>query len=494
MKDAIRALGPGSPPEPPERRLLREIQELTKGDELDGVPLSEVLGAEFSTHWWAGRFTGRAPSVAAARLQLAYQLWGRTIREAVKPKDMTLMTKDNQRRIAIEVDGTDPRLSGFWYPVAKLLGPGKCTLVLRSRRLAGTVPAGFTAIAADEAGVDWAPYRRWVHQRLGRWKEGLQKISTEHRLAIAAPDLLLALLVSQVYRMGQAASLAHLLRPRAFLSTWDHGSLAGSLCWVLRTRCVPTFTMVHGAIGVESMAEFAPLVADTVFVWGEYQRELFLAAGVADSRIRLTGFQRMERPPALNPRAIPVSESRNARQVGLKVILVGFTMLRTTDRAIWIEAVKGLVMSMPESRFILRLHPSNSSLEYAPHFASLPRVEVQEARQASLEELLAVSDAVVVDSSTLGFDALLLGKIVAVLDPYPAPKVQDVMRDALEWGAAIYSRTPEALAHDLDEASKDERRRAALLQRTKAFTEHYVCAYGEEAARRIVAVLNKPQA
>jgi hypothetical protein len=120
-------------------------------------------------------------------------------------------------------------------------------------------------------------------------------------------------------------------------------------------------------------------------------------------------------------------------------------------------------------------------------------VEVQEAGQAPLEEVLAASDAVVVDSSTLGFDAILRGKLVGVLDPYPTPKVQDAMRDALDWGAAIYSKAPETLAQDLKKLCQDEERRVALSLKARAFAEHYVCAYGEQAARRIVEVICEPQ-
>ena len=385
-------------------------------------------------------------------------------------------------------------MSGLWYPIAKLLGPRDCTLLLRRRSLAASVPAGFVVAAADDVKVDWAPYRRWVRRRLRRWKDGLRKTALQHGLTPAAPDLLLALLVSQVYRLGQAKALARSLSPRAFLSIWDHGSLAGPLCSVLAARGVPTYTMVHGAIGAESMAEFAPLVADTVLVWGEYQRALFRNAGVADSRIKLVGSQRLARPSDVGPGATTVKESGHARHARLKVIMIGFTVLRTTDRMAWIEAVKRLVMSMPESRFILRLHPSNRALDYAPHFRTVPGVEVQEAGEASLEEALAASDAVVVDSSTLGFDALIQGKVVAVLDPYATPKVQDVMRDALDFGAAIYARSPEALAHDLNELSKDQSRTDELLRRARAFCDRYVCAYGDEAARRIVEVLTEPHA
>jgi hypothetical protein len=487
------ALRGGTPRELPERRLVRAIQRLTERDELDGIPLASVLGAEFTTYWWAGYLTDRALASSSAWLQLAYQIWGRAVQEPFKPKSTAIATRVSQQRIAIEVDGTDPKVSGFWYPVAKLLGPGKCILVLRSRRLAAAIPEGFTAVAADDVRVQWSPHRHWVRKRLGRWKEGLRKISTEHRLAPSAPVCLLALLVSQVYRLAQAKALARSLGPRAFLSTWDHGSLAGPLCAVLSRQGVPTFTMIHGAIGLESMEEFAPLVADTVLVWGDYQRGLFTGAGVAASRIRRVGLQRMKRPLASRSESSPVSDGGQALDTGLRVILVGFTVLRTTDRAIWIDAVKRLVMSMPDSRFILRLHPSSKAPEYVPHFMNVPRVEVQEARQVSLEDVLAESDAVVVDSSTLGFDALLQGKLVAVLDPYPTPKVQDVMRDALEWEAAIYSKTPLGLAQVLKEYSQDQERRAKLLQKAKAFSGHYVSAYGEEAARRIVEVICEPQ-
>jgi hypothetical protein len=96
---------------------------------------------------------------------------------------------------------------------------------------------------------------------------------------------------------------------------------------------------------------------------------------------------------------------------------------------------------------------------------------------------------VVVDSSTFGFDALLRGKPVAVLDPYAAPAFQEVMSDVVAAKGALYSRSPHGLSEQIRTVLRDSGERAALQHEAEAFISRYVSALGDEATERIVSHL-----
>ena len=452
------------------------------------VRMAQILGSDIAMAHWRGLFTAHPRRSVSITTRLLYSLM---VKEGLMWPGLRgggLWTGARRGRIAIEVIGVDPRLRDLWLPVANRIGCERCVLVLSHGALRSGVPAEFPVVVFDDMKGDWPHCRRWIVKRIPRWLRELKGLCSDGHLATTAHLELTSIVVHQVIRLAKALRLANVVSACAFLSLWDQGNIGAPLCAAFGACGVPTYTMVHGAIGSLSMAEFVPLVADYVFVWGETQEELFRKSGVSEDRIIRVGYQR-------GRRVLPSAESCAKIIEGLELagtgplVTIAFTTLRHDEREVWASAVRRLNKALPEGRFLCRLHPSSVIAEFAGLLPQGRRLRLAQSRAASVAATLAISDAVIVDSSTFGFEALLHGKIVGILDCYDTAKPQDVMFDAIVAGAVLYDRSPESLAAQPRRTWTDPAARNALLKRAAEFTARYVVDQGEAATERIASVL-----
>jgi hypothetical protein len=233
------------------------------------------------------------------------------------------------------------------------------------------------------------------------------------------------------------------------------------------------------------MADFTPLVARKVLVWGDVQRGLFRASGVPDESIHAVGCQRLpeERPCAREDRREKLALLGLAGEGPM--VLVGMTVLRTTQREAWLTALGSLISAMPGTRFLIRLHPSNRRQQFPGLYAGETGVRVIESGELSLEESIALADMVLVDTSTLGFDALCFGRPVAVLFPYPFCRAEDVLHEAVDRGAALYAEDPLEMASLITSFWKDAAERLMQAEKARRFVESYVASRGDASARLV---------
>lgn len=478
-------------PDRPELRLAAAVRQIVAGDAFQGVPLARVLGAALTPRYWADGFTIRAPRPTAGLARRVYYLWLRERALAVRGRPRRRRISLPEGRVAIEVVSVEPRSRNLWEPVARQLGRERTVLVLAHRHLRASLSPDYPAIAMDEMPIDWPACRAWLRPRLPRWEAALADVRREFDLAPGAEVEIGNTLIVQAMRIAEVLALGRALAPRSFLTLWDHGPFGAPLCASLRALGVPTHTVVHGAVGRQSMMDFTPLNADRVLVWGEVQRRLFVDAGVAPSRIVVVGCQRlrMAHETELHGGERAALLRRFGLQASGPVVVVGFTVLDANRRLAWACAVREMHDALPEAVLLCRLHPSEKPASYAHLLVQGPRLAVIGGDALALEATLALADAVVVDSSTLGFDAVVHRRVVAVFDPYPTPKAQGVMPEVVAAGAALYARSPAELAQALRSVWGDAAAGAALRVRGDMFVRKYVAAFGDEAAQRVAREL-----
>jgi hypothetical protein len=471
----------------PERKLVQAVKNIVRDDVFRSVRLGDVLGSSITVSSWHGSFTTNPPSRFSPAGSSLYYLWGKQLRafgKRIRPESLPA------GRICIEILSSELRFKRFWQPIVEQLGADRCLFVLANRRLRLELPSSYVTVALDEIPVDWSDLRRWLLPRYARWRQQLKNATTDFGLNTSSVKQLLNILIVQTIRISASHELGKGLQPTAFLSTWDQSSIGAPLCAALRSQGIPTYTLVHAAIGRQSLPEFVPLNAQYVMVWGETQRELFLDAGVEDSRIIVTGCQR-SRLGTLPQREV---NEQNLQRLGLssekRTIVVSFTLLMHDQWSIWVQAVCQFANALPDIQVVCRLHPSHQRADYAT-LADTVQLRVIESSVLNLEECIAIADAVIVDSSTSGFDALLQGKLVAVLDPYPTPKNQDVMLEVIESNSCLYSRSPIDLAEQLKHLWSDDAELDLLRKRATSFISRYISAYDEEAAEKVVECITK---
>ena len=468
---------------------MRAVQQAVAGDVCAQVPLGQILGSSIWLDWRAGHLTDLAHSQLRVGMYIMYNLWVRESFKALRGRCRRVPLGLPGGCIAIEVLSNEPRIRRFWEPIARRLGAAQCILVLGERELRTVMPGDFECVVTGDLPIDWGECRSWFLSHYRKWLKGMSKVCAEFDLAPRVRWRLTAHLLTQIRELAEAHALARLLKPKAFLTTFDQNDTGAPLCSAMRSQGVPTYTLVHGALGRQNLPYLAPLNADQVLVWGEMQRDLFLLADVPESRIKIVGCQSF----ALNslPGEVRCRELRKRIQFGDReaIVLVGFTMLNPSERAIWAHAVRRLAAALPEASLLCRLHPSDRRSNYLDSLPDGPRFRVMEAATLTLEESLALADVVVVDSSGFGFDALVHGKQVAVLDPYTSAQHQCVMVEVLEAGAALYSRDPASLADQIRNLWSDPGARRELQEPASRFIRKYVSAFGDEAAENIVNLL-----
>jgi hypothetical protein len=211
-----------------------------------------------------------------------------------------------------------------------------------------------------------------------------------------------------------------------------------------RRHGVLTATLVHGT---PNASNYLPVLADEVLAWGRVQEAWFRAHGVG-AGIHLVG------RPDVTTRALHSSETPRV------VIANSAEHLSETEVNRLCDRVREAKESGAEA--VLRLHPSQDAAALDPQWAELASlVDDVVVGTAPLAESLHADDIVVVISSSSAVDALARGVQAEVLaDP------ERVLPADLEALVAA--------------------RRAGIPVEPAA----HVVAVGEEAKRRITAILS----
>lgn len=471
-------------------RLVEGLRRVVQGDVWEGVPLASAV------HWFVtilrrhGKLTPAQCRPGAALADLAQALaQPHSWLPAFKGR-ASCAPAQGRDRIWIPAGGHQDRSVRLWEPPARALGAGACLVVAVGRSQRNHLPSGLPYVILNEQPAAWLATRQWVLARLGRWLRELAGLCAEMGFAAAARWRLAAQLVAQVGKVGQVLRLQQRYSPRAAVVNWDRAPVGAALCAVLASRGIPTFTLVHGAFGAQNHVAFLPLAAQYVLTWGEVQAGLLRRAGVPAERLIPVG--------VCDPRPTrelfdPAERDRRLAQLGAApgqpVVVVGLTCLPASERPLWAKVLTELHHRLPGPVILARLHPSNRREDFAGLLEESPRLRLVDDRMISARDTLALADAVVVDSSSFGFDALQRGIPVVVLEPPDGSGYLSVMLEATEAGAALYARdTGELVAH-LRTLLTDAVVRGRLLERARAFEARYVHAYGQEALDRLKAVI-----
>ena len=472
-----------------ERRYIERVRQVVAKEEFRAVPLSLMVHDFLVLLHRHGHLKGPRCTAAGAGWALARALahphgWIGWRRPA--PREWARL----RGRVLIAGLHPQDRSRRRWQPLAGALGPDRCLLLAAGRSVLKQPPLELPRLAATDFPPAWGATRAWVLRRLPRWLRELRGVCAELGFDPPARWRLAAELVAQVNRLGSILALGRILQPRALVVPWDREPFSAALCAALGERGVPTVSFVHGAFGVQNHRSFVPLGVRYLFTWGEVQNELLRAAGVASERLLTVGVF----DPRPVRRELPAAErAERLRAVGLEpdrpVVLVGLTCLTERDRPAWARVLEELAHRLSGAAVLARLHPSNSRQQFAGLLTESVRLRLVDDRQLSAAQTLELADAVVVDSSSFGFDAVQRRLPVVVLWPPDGSGLLTVMREVVLAGAAVFARDAAEAARALERILTDPTERAVLVERAGAFTDRYVCAWGREALSRAVEAL-----
>jgi hypothetical protein len=463
----------------PELEIVLKIRKLLENICYRDIPISNVYRTKFISDYWAGLHTDKPVSNINIFLSRLYFLLKLFYVNLLKKTDYSFL-KD---RILVETFATEPRLKGFWFPLIEM-DKNKSIVLIHCDNLESEIDPKQLILNAKLLGGNALHIINWHYGNFKRIKYILKKVEVEYGLNSCSANLIYNEILREVLIIEQYFTLFSKVRPKAFIAIDDQHVQGAVISQLLNIWEIPTYTHVHGAIGIHSMIDFTPLNAKYVFCWGDYMVNLYKQNGVDSKQLLKVGCQRSNVGVKYSENEI--NEFKNTLEISannlhLPIVLFGFTRLITSN---WISDILEISNQLSqEFQFLGRLHPSSSIQDLKQlNFELNGNLIISESSDLELAKHISVADFVIVDSSTMGFDALLLGKDVIILDSAIDLKTQDVMFDVIQNGACYLCRNAEEVIGII----QNNEIIAETRSNAKVFLEQYFYQFGDKAAKEII--------
>ncbi len=472
-------------------RFLKSLRRVLNNQKYEGVMLSNILGANITLAYWQGVLTSKPRTKLTILFYFIYTLFIRDFYAKIRARFIKNQVKLNKAKIShkivLEALSSESRLQGFWYPLAKKLGIEKC-VVLTPDQHCIDIDSDINFMHVDSLKLNsWLNSRVYIIRNIVRWYKKSSVLKSEFPVLNHNFQLeVILILISQISVLEKAIFFKKEFNPKSYVSIWDWSYLGSACCSIFNKYKIPTYTFVHGALGKRSMDEFVPLNANYVFTWGNYMSNLFIKSGVKKQHVLTVGIQRVERYVALKESEIFELKRKFKIMSHKTVILLAFTAVISKQ---WVKNVIELIKGFPDFRFIIRPHPSTLPNTITDLFPVFNNVIILSAGQVSLKDSIDISDVVVVESSTAGFDALIQQKPVFVLDSLANPQFHDIMIDAIDCGAVKLCTTASELGNYFKNADYKRDTDSDIAKNRDVFVNDYIDSYGNWAVKKIEIAL-----
>ena len=178
---------------------------------------------------------------------------------------------------------------------------------------------------------------------------------------------------------------------------FDRGKFAPLILAAKKLK-IATISLQHGAINPPY--GFVPLVADEIWVWGKLWKNELIDMGVKEDSIKIVG-------------STIVDEYRKPKLIeGIKIIGIGPNPIGIENNEfIWKKLSEQLLDQ--GYKIVIKLHPSMAKGKYINCFD--PRCEIYEDKDLENIYFFEMADLLIVSSSSLGYESILMGTPVAVI-------------------------------------------------------------------------------
>ena len=197
------------------------------------------------------------------------------------------------------------------------------------------------------------------------------------------------------------------------LILWEDVVAFERICSVLAKRTgTKSLVVQHGIF--KSVVEgdwvngFAPVVSDKIAVWGEMFKDSLINHKVPKTKIVVTGSPRFD-TLFLNK----FDKASYKKEIGVEpdekifVLITSFAFNQEELKTVLEKSIEALE-KIPKSRLIIKIHPMETIAKYHEYVKG----KVMVLQYTNLHELLNASEAVIIHSSTVGLEAMILGKPV----------------------------------------------------------------------------------
>ncbi len=264
-----------------------------------------------------------------------------------------------------------------------------------------------------------------------------------------------------------------------------------ALAWVARERNIPVFHHQQGNVFPDSTIEWGWDIADRHLVWGEWSKAIVIDLGIPVHKIDITGTPRISFPSKHTVAKIRASS-------GISHVLfplmpassLNFGNGGATSLAGCHAIMKMLLeyVEMMDGRVVLQIKPR--PLGDHPWFDSFrpalsPQVEIF-PNHINIGQALEKTDIVITTHSTVGIDAVMVGKPLVVLDGgYETHPYEDL----IQYGAAAKADSAAELKAITENLIFNGASREKMMQCQAAYCRRILRYAGDDSTRRIVDLL-----
>jgi hypothetical protein len=177
---------------------------------------------------------------------------------------------------------------------------------------------------------------------------------------------------------------------------------------------IPSICMQHGILGGEEA--FMPVFTTKVAVYGQYEKNWYLEKGLSEERIAITGHPRFD--DIFTQRHMSKAEFQEKYKVDQQNAVILFAT-QPYNVLLWNELIE-ITAQKPQIDIMIKPHPWElSRRELIDNYINLARkyksVKLILEREANIYDILHNVDVVVINSSTVGLEAVLSDKLLCIL-------------------------------------------------------------------------------
>ncbi len=224
---------------------------------------------------------------------------------------------------------------------------------------------------------------------------------------------------------------------------------------------------------------FIPVLADKFLVFGEFNKKLCLDFEVPESKVEIIGFLKTDAlfKRKFNPKkfkkSIGVKDHEKIIMFATQPCLSGFVF----DDAF--KAIKQILYERPELKLVVKIHPMETVDKYKKTVGKHGLV----LGDIDLYELLNVSSVVIQEASSVGLEALLLGKPLIIFTH--RPPIDSTFNNSQE--EILHAHNPAQLFYNLILALDFPEK---VMQIEKPFVDKVISFQGK-ATEQIIQVIKR---
>jgi glycosyltransferase involved in cell wall biosynthesis len=261
---------------------------------------------------------------------------------------------------------------------------------------------------------------------------------------------------------------------------------------VARELHIPTLAVQHGVFASDDPM-YEVLYADRLAVWGQAVKELVVSQGILPERVVCTGApilddlsRRQFRPMVLRQElGVPPTD----RLITLASEPGGSRHLYANEVHHMVMEILKAIQQLPTNfHLVIKLRPGEDGVFHRNAVASLDLSDrVTVVQSVDLHELLHASELVIVFASTVGLEAIALGRPLLVVNFTGRPDLVDYVDRGTALGVYREADLLPAIRRVLDDPAVQQRLAAARRQ----FVQDYLYRLDGLSSQRVVALVDR---